>query len=115
MACAATRLTGCGVRQRLRRSWRFRSHASVRRACAATLPSFTLNDRNARAVAEICRQLDGIPLAIELAAARIAALGVEQILERLSDRFRLLGASSQLFSSAARERCGPPSSGVTIS
>jgi len=62
----------------------------------STLPSFTLNDRNAHAVAQICRQLDGIPLAIELAAARIEALGVQQILERLSDRFRLLGAVNQV-------------------
>ncbi len=41
-------------------------------------------------MAEICRHLDGIPLAIELAAARVSVLSVEEILERLSDRFRLL-------------------------
>ncbi len=54
------------------------------------LPAFTLTDHNAPAVAEICRRLDGIPLAIELAAARTSALGVEQIRQRLADRFRLL-------------------------
>ena len=53
-------------------------------------PSFTLRDENAAAVAEICRQLDGIPLAIELAAARIAALSPQQITHRLGDRFKLL-------------------------
>jgi predicted ATPase/class 3 adenylate cyclase len=56
----------------------------------ATLPSFSLTERNARAVAEVCRQLDGIPLAIELAAARVNVITVEQIAARLQDRFRLL-------------------------
>ncbi|MFA0732356.1 MAG: hypothetical protein RJAPGHWK_002247 [Candidatus Fervidibacter sp.] len=55
-------------------------------------PSFSVNDQNASAVAEICHRLDGIPLAIELAAALVRGLTVEQILERLSDRFRLLTA-----------------------
>jgi tetratricopeptide (TPR) repeat protein len=53
-------------------------------------PSFSVNDQNASAVAEICYRLDGIPLAIELAAALVRGLTVEQIVERLSDRFRLL-------------------------
>jgi tetratricopeptide (TPR) repeat protein len=53
-------------------------------------PSFSVNDQNASAVAEICHRLDGIPLAIELAAALVRGLTVEQIVERLSDRFRLL-------------------------
>lgn len=56
----------------------------------AVRPEFTLNEHNARLVAEICRRLDGIPLAIELAAARVKVLPLEQILERLDDRFRLL-------------------------
>jgi non-specific serine/threonine protein kinase len=56
----------------------------------SVLPGFALTDRNAAAVAQICRRLDGIPLAIELAAARMSALGVEHILARLDDRFRLL-------------------------
>jgi predicted ATPase/DNA-binding CsgD family transcriptional regulator len=54
------------------------------------LPGFRLSDTNAPAVTEICRQLDGIPLALELAAARVNVLAVEQIAERLDDRFRLL-------------------------
>jgi predicted ATPase len=51
---------------------------------------FRINDDNARAVAEICRHLDGIPLAIELAAARIRVLAPNQIAAGLSDRFGLL-------------------------
>ena len=57
---------------------------------AAAQPSFRVTDHNAAAVVEICRRLDGIPLAIELAAARVRALSVENIAERLSDRLRLL-------------------------
>ncbi|HEY1653411.1 MAG TPA: LuxR C-terminal-related transcriptional regulator [Acidimicrobiales bacterium] len=53
-------------------------------------PSFALSGANAPAVAGICRELDGIPLAIELAAARVRMLAVEQIANGLSDRFRLL-------------------------
>ena len=51
---------------------------------------FALGPGNATAIAEICRRLDGIPLAIELAAARVKVLSVEQIRSRLDDRFRLL-------------------------
>ncbi|HEX5818857.1 MAG TPA: NB-ARC domain-containing protein, partial [Gemmatimonadales bacterium] len=54
------------------------------------LPSFTLTEANVGAVAEICRRLDGIPLAIELAAARVRALGPGQIAQRLDDAFSLL-------------------------
>ncbi|GIG67990.1 BTAD domain-containing putative transcriptional regulator [Phytomonospora endophytica] len=57
---------------------------------AATVPDFTLTDANAPAVAAVCRRLDGIPLALELAAPRVAVLGVEGLLERLDDRFGLL-------------------------
>jgi predicted ATPase/DNA-binding CsgD family transcriptional regulator len=57
---------------------------------AAAAPGFALSVANAGVVAELCRALDGIPLAIELAAARVPALSVEQILERISDRFGLL-------------------------
>lgn len=57
---------------------------------AAVKPQFELTEENAGAIAEICRRLDGIPLAIELAAARAKVLNPEQIAERLEDRFRLL-------------------------
>jgi len=53
-------------------------------------PEFELTPQNAGAIAEIIRRLDGIPLAIELAASRMRMLTVEQIAERLNDRFRLL-------------------------
>ncbi len=54
------------------------------------LPNFKLTSSNAPAIADICRRLDGIPLAIELASARVNALTVEQIAARLDDRFALL-------------------------
>jgi len=56
----------------------------------AVAPQFALTDRNAKTIAEVCRRLDGIPLAIELAAARLKVLTVEQVLARLDDCFRLL-------------------------
>jgi predicted ATPase/class 3 adenylate cyclase len=56
----------------------------------AVQPSFEVDDGNAPAVAEICRRLDGIPLALELAASKLRLLSVEQIAERLNDRFQLL-------------------------
>src|SRR5688500_11744190 len=56
---------------------------------------FTVTERNVGIIAEICRRLDGIPLAIELAAARTRVLSVEQIRARLDDRFRLLSGSSR--------------------
>ena len=56
----------------------------------SVVPSFTLTPENAPVVAEICERLDGIPLAIELAAARVTVLSVQDILQRLGDRFRLL-------------------------
>jgi predicted ATPase/transcriptional regulator with XRE-family HTH domain len=53
-------------------------------------PSFELTAQNASAVAQVCQRLDGIPLAIELAAARLSMLSVDQIAARLDQRFRLL-------------------------
>ena len=58
-------------------------------------PTFTLATANAAAVADICHRLDGIPLAIELAAARVRAMPVEDIARRLSDSFRLLTGGSR--------------------
>ena len=58
-------------------------------------PEFELGAANAGVVAEICRRLDGIPLAIELAAAWVRMLSIEQIRARLDDRFRLLTGSTR--------------------
>jgi predicted ATPase/class 3 adenylate cyclase len=58
-------------------------------------PRFVVNKQNAPFIAQICHQLDGIPLAIELAAARVKVLSVEQISKRLDDRFRLLTGGSR--------------------
>jgi predicted ATPase/class 3 adenylate cyclase len=66
----------------------------VERAVAAQ-PGFEANDRTAAAIVDICLRLDGIPLAIELAAARVRALSADTIAERLSDRFRLLGGGDR--------------------
>ncbi|MBO0837258.1 MAG: hypothetical protein J2P28_17360, partial [Actinobacteria bacterium] len=65
----------------------------------AVRPGFQLTGNNSEHVVRICRTLDGVPLAIELAAARIRALSVEQIAARLDDRFRLL---------ASGDRTAPP-------
>ena len=56
----------------------------------AVSPDFTVDNTSAPAVAQICYRLDGIPLVIELAAARVGAMSVDMILDRLDDRFRLL-------------------------
>ncbi len=66
----------------------------VDRAAAAS-PQFRLTEANAAAVTEICLRLDGIPLALELAAARLRALSVENIAARLEDRFRLLAGGDR--------------------
>ena len=65
-------------------------------------PSFTLTPENASAVVQVCRRLDGIPLATELAAARIRVLSVEQIVARLDDAYRLLTGGSR--SALARQQ-----------
>lgn len=61
----------------------------------SSLPSFTLTEANRPAVEEICRRLDGIPLAIEFAAARVRVLPPEQIARRLDDAFRLLSSGNR--------------------
>jgi predicted ATPase/DNA-binding CsgD family transcriptional regulator len=62
----------------------------------AILPQFSLNSENIEVLAHICRKLDGIPLALELAAARLTVLSLEQIAERLNDRFSLLAPAPPL-------------------
>ncbi len=69
-------------------------HLLVERATAIK-PNFTLSEQNALAVAQVCQQLDGIPLAIELAAARTNVLSVEEIATHLDDRFNLLTMGSR--------------------
>lgn len=59
------------------------------------VPGFVLTGQNAPAIVQICRRLDGIPLAIELAASRIRVLTPDQIAARLDDRFRLLAGGSR--------------------
>jgi predicted ATPase/DNA-binding CsgD family transcriptional regulator/tetratricopeptide (TPR) repeat protein len=66
---------------------------------AAVKPGFSIRPANVEAVVAICRALDGLPLAIELAAAWVRALSVEQIASRLADRFNLLSSI---------ERSAPP-------
>ncbi|OBJ70022.1 hypothetical protein A5643_11075 [Mycobacterium sp. 1274756.6] len=58
-------------------------------------PDFTLTEDNRTAVDRICRRLDGVPLAIELAAARVRALSTDEIIDGLSDRFQLLTGGSR--------------------
>lgn len=65
----------------------------------AVVPGFRLGPQNQEAVTMLCQRLDGVPLAIELAAVRLRALSAEQILERLEDRFQLLTGG---------KRDGPP-------
>lgn len=62
----------------------------------AVQPRFRLNAENAKAIVQICRRLDGIPLAIEMAAARMKMLSAEQITARLDARFRLLTDGGRL-------------------
>ena len=62
---------------------------------AAARPDVVIDERNIGAVVEIVRRLDGLPLAIELAAARLRAMSINDIAERLSNRFRLLTGGSR--------------------
>jgi predicted ATPase len=81
---------------------------ALRRARAAQRPGFVLDDAQRAAVAEVTSLLDGLPLAIELAAARIAVLSPAQLLLRLRDRFALLAGAA---AAAARRRCARRSTG----
>jgi predicted ATPase/DNA-binding SARP family transcriptional activator len=68
----------------------------------ASAPGFRFDEGNARTVAALCRRLDGIPLALELAATRVRSLGVDELLARLDDRFRLLATGHR--DAPARQR-----------
>ena len=75
-----------------------RSYASValfEQRARAVSPGFSVTAANAEAVQRICRALDGMPLAIELAAARMRSMTAEQVAARLDDRFRLLTGGSR--------------------
>ncbi|HKY55176.1 MAG TPA: helix-turn-helix domain-containing protein, partial [Anaerolineales bacterium] len=61
----------------------------------ATFPNFRFNKENAATIAQICRRLDGMPLAIELAAARVNTLSIEQIAERLDQSFQILSGGAE--------------------
>jgi predicted ATPase/DNA-binding CsgD family transcriptional regulator len=83
--------------ERLRSPQEIQKYEAVRlfvERAQSVRPAFALTSDNARQVVDVCRQLDGIPLAIELAAARTRVLAVEQIAARLHDRFRLLTGGS---------------------
>ncbi|MFD7546317.1 ATP-binding protein [Streptomyces sp. NPDC059816] len=69
---------------------------------ASAAPGFVLDDSNRDAALAVVRRLDGIPLALELAATRVRALGVERLLTRLDDRFRLLDGGQR--GAPARQR-----------
>ncbi|MGN9782492.1 BTAD domain-containing putative transcriptional regulator [Nonomuraea sp. ZG12] len=62
---------------------------------AASARGFALDAANAPAIAQLCRRLDGIPLALELAATRVRVLGVQGVVARLDDRFRLLASGQR--------------------
>ncbi|TDQ49556.1 BTAD domain-containing putative transcriptional regulator [Actinorugispora endophytica] len=74
-------------------------YASVRlftERVGAVLPGFAVNDGNVAQVVRLCRELDGMPLALELAAARVRTMPLARLSDRLSDRFRLLAGGNRL-------------------
>jgi predicted ATPase len=77
----------------------FKDYEAVRlftERARVVLPGFEVTEHNAHAIAQICKRLDGIPLALELAAARINLLTTEQVANRLDDAFRLLSGGSRM-------------------
>jgi predicted ATPase/DNA-binding CsgD family transcriptional regulator len=74
---------------------RFESMELFAARASAAVPTFAVTDSNKKAVAALCRRLDGLPLAIELAAVRLRALSVEEMLRKLDDRARLLDLGSR--------------------
>ena len=85
-----------------RRDCRVGRHPALRRSGTGGGSGFQATAANADAIARVCRRLDGIPLAIELAAARVVVLSPEQIEARLHDRFRLLTGGAR--TAVARQR-----------
>jgi predicted ATPase/uncharacterized protein HemY len=85
-------LSSPGIREiiTLEKFMQYEAMMLFRDRAAAVRPDFAITWENANIVAQICAHLDGIPLAIELAAARVRVLSVEEILARLEDRFQLL-------------------------
>ncbi len=79
----------------LERFTQFESVALFTERAVAVRPDFAVDNDNAPAVAEICVRLDGLPLAIELAAARVRVLSPQAILDRLNDRFALLSSGAR--------------------
>ncbi|MFD4293600.1 ATP-binding protein [Rhodococcus sp. NPDC058532] len=77
--------------QRRRGTPRYESVVLFEERAGAAVPGFGVTDDNRAAVTRICQRLDGLPLPIELAAARLRAMSPDQILQRLTDRYRLLG------------------------
>ena len=88
-------LPGTGRRASVEELGRYESVRLFCERAADVAPGFALTDENAAAVAEICTRLDGMPLALELAAARTAALSPAQIAERLEDSLAVLTAGSR--------------------
>src|SRR5262249_55908130 len=75
---------------------RYEASRLLEERARAMIPDWRLQERDAERVAELCRRLDGMPLAIELAAARLRVLSVEQIVNGLDNRFSLLTGGSPL-------------------
>jgi predicted ATPase len=75
---------------------RYESVQLLRDRAVAAVPDFAIDSENAADIARICFRLDGLPLALELAAARLGALGTATLAERLDDSFRLLRAGNRV-------------------
>jgi serine/threonine-protein kinase PknK len=86
---------GPGAEARLREQPEYDAVALFAQRAAAAVPGFELTEDNKVAVSRLCARLDGLPLAIELAAARLRAMSPEQLLQRLDDRYTLLTRGSR--------------------
>ena len=102
--------SGCS---RPSRCWRIRPSRCSSSVRAQHEGAFELTPENAAAVADICRRLDGLPLALELAAARLRLLPPEALLERLDHALDVLASPARATSRSASGRCGPRSTGAT--